>query len=51
MVGFGGGTLLPAALFLMMPEGLHRLEETLPHKQAGLLEAVSLTVGFLHVAA
>ena len=51
MVAFGGGTLLPAALFLMMPEGLHHLAEMLPHEQADLLTAVSVTVGFLHVTA
>ena len=47
MVAFGGGTLLPAALFLMMPEGLHHIAEMLPHDQADLLAAVSVTVGFL----
>ena len=47
MVAFGGGTLLAAALFLMMPEGLHHLEEMLPHEQADLLAALSVTVGFL----
>ena len=47
MVAFGSGTLLAAALFLMMPEGLHHLAEKLPHDRADLLEAVSVTVGFL----
>jgi uncharacterized membrane protein len=30
MVAFGGGTLLAAALFLMMPEGLEHIEEAGP---------------------
>ena len=50
MVAFGGGTLLAAALFLMMPEGLHHLEEMMPHEEADLLAAVSVVVGFLLMA-
>ena len=49
MVAFGGGTLLAAALFLMLPEGWEHLEEGMPwaHVEPGFVAAVAITVGFL----
>ena len=47
MVAFGGGTLLAAALFLMMPEGLEHVEEAWEHGTADMIAAVSVTAGFL----
>ena len=49
MVAFGGGTLLAAALFLMLPEGWEHVEEGVPWAdvEAGFVVAVAITVGFL----
>ena len=49
MVAFGGGTLLAAALFLMLPEGWEHVEEGVPWAdvEPGFVVAVAITVGFL----
>ena len=49
MVAFGGGTLLAAALFLMLPEGWEHIEEGMPWAdvEAGFVVALAITVGFL----
>ena len=47
MVAFGGGTLLAAALFLMMPEGLEHVEEAWEHGTADMIAAAAVTIGFL----
>ena len=49
MVAFGGGTLLAAALFLMLPEGWEHVEEGVPWTdvEPGFVVAVAITVGFL----
>lgn len=49
MVAFGGGTLLAAALFLMLPEGWEHIEEGMPWSdvEAGFVVAVAVMVGFL----
>lgn len=48
MVAFGGGTLLAAALFLMLPEGWEHVEEGMPWAvEPGFVVAVAITVGFL----
>ena len=47
MVAFGGGTLLAAALFLMMPEGLEHVEEAWEHGTADMIAAAAVTTGFL----
>ena len=49
MVAFGGGTLLAAALFLMLPEGWEHIEEGMPwvDVEPGFVAAVAITVGFL----
>lgn len=49
IVAFGGGTLLAAALFLMLPEGWEYLEEGMPwaHVEPGFAAAAATTVGFL----
>ena len=47
MVAFGGGTMLAAALFLMMPEGLEHIEEVWEHEEAGSVAAAAVMIGFL----
>ena len=49
MVAFGGGTLLAAALFLMLPEGWEHVEEGVPWAdvEPGFVVAVAITIGFL----
>ena len=49
MVAFGGGTLLAAALFLMLPEGWEHIEEGIPWAdvEPGFVVAAAITIGFL----
>ena len=49
MVAFGGGTLLAAALFLMLPEGWEHVEEGVPWAdvEPGFVVAAAITIGFL----
>ena len=49
MVAFGGGTLLAAALFLMLPEGWEHLEEGAPWAdvEPGFVAAAAVMIGFL----
>ena len=49
MVAFGGGTLLAAALFLMLPEGWEHLEEGAPWAdvEPGFVAAAAIMIGFL----
>lgn len=49
MVAFGGGTLLAAALFLMLPEGWEHIEEGAPWAavEPGFVAAAAITIGFL----
>ena len=49
MVAFGGGTLLAAALFLMLPEGWEHLEEGMPWPdvEPGFVAAAAIMIGFL----
>lgn len=49
MVAFGGGTLLAAALFLMLPEGWEHIEEGMPWAdvEPGFVTAAAITFGFL----
>lgn len=49
MVAFGGGTLLGAALFLMLPEGWEHIEEGAPWAdvEPGFVAAAAIAVGFL----
>ena len=49
MVAFGGGTLLAAALFLMLPEGWEHIEEGAPWAdvEPGFVAAAAIAIGFL----
>ena len=49
MVAFGGGTLLAAALFLMLPEGWEHIEEGMPWPdvEPGFVAAAAIMIGFL----
>ena len=49
MVAFGGGTLLAAALFLMLPEGWEHIEEGMPWAEVepGFVAAAAIMIGFL----
>ena len=49
MVAFGGGTLLAAALFLILPESWEHIEEGMPWDdvEAGFVVAAAVTAGFL----
>ena len=49
MVAFGGGTLLAAALFLMLPEGWEHIEEGIPWTdvEPGFVVAAAIMIGFL----
>ena len=49
MVAFGGGTLLAAALFLMLPEGWEHIEEGAPWAdvEPGFVAAAAIALGFL----
>ena len=49
MVAFGGGTLLAAALFLMLPEGWEHIEEGVPWPdvEPGFVAAAAIMIGFL----
>ena len=49
MLAFGGGTLLAAALFLMLPEGWEHIEEGAPWAdvEPGFVAAAAIAIGFL----